>query len=191
MLRKISFCLVFLLFLGGCSKEKIPQVLWPKEESKYYQLSKKWTKEKVFYLGLDGSTQVMVLYKSAEWLEGFSEFWAKTYLLSSAEKEAFTERLLAENRDYFSFVVGLSSSIEDVDRLKLPSSLWSLFLVQKGIKTYPLEIRPLEWPRAKIEIFYPLSEPWQNLYEVKFEKKEEHFEQLVLAGPQGQALFTW
>lgn len=188
--RLILAC--FLVSLIGCSKQpEWSTYLWPKEENSYYRLCKKWTKAANFYLGLDESVQIVALYKSKEWQEGFVREWAKTYQLSSLEEKKFGEQIKEENKGYFSFVVAIAATQDKVKELKTPPSLWSLFLLQKGKKVYPVEIRPLEWPWPKVEKFYPFSQPWQNLYEVKFEQEEETFEEMVLAGPEGKAVFCW
>ncbi|SDN44945.1 hypothetical protein SAMN04488516_102170 [Desulfonauticus submarinus] len=190
-MRYLKFIFVVALILNcGCSSKEMEKILWPSESTDYYSISKKWTNNQKIYVGLDEVIDVSCVYKSMDWRKAFVRKWAKVYSLSKEEKDAFSQKVLEEGKESIEFFVAISSTTDELSKIKILSPLWSIFLVQNNKKIYPLEVRELEWPYPKIKEFFPFTNPWQSFYIIRF-PYIANFKELMFAGPEGQVVFTW
>ncbi|MDQ7032105.1 MAG: hypothetical protein Q9M37_05245 [Desulfonauticus sp.] len=191
--RKFSwvYWVIGCIGLMGCFSKPLEQTLWPQYSNAYYKLTQKWLREKKLYFGLDESVIVDCLFKSQEWRQGFIQQWVKTYGLSSQEKIEFARHIMDESKGYVEFFVAISSTREELTKLKLPYSLWAIFLEQKQQKKiYPLDIRELEWAYPKVHKFFPFVQEWQKFYLIRF-PYVSNFKNLVFTGPEGKIVFSW
>jgi len=202
MLPKIKpiylLALAWMLFLAGCKLEPASKLLWPDLSDPYFQLTKKWTKRGVIYSGIDTEIEVYATLKSLEWRKAYVHKWAKVYSLSqNEERKLLADELKAAQKETEIFLAMYSNKPEQAE-LKFNSPLWSVFLEIESKKIYPLEIRPLDWPYAKLKTFFPFVHKWQKSYMLRFKKIELPQTgpsgspiRLTLSGPVGKVSLEW
>ncbi|WP_457570536.1 hypothetical protein [Desulfovulcanus sp.] len=168
--------LAWMFLLAGCKPDTpsaITKLLWPDLNDPYIQLTKNWTRKGVIYSGIDTEIEIYATLKSLDWRKAYVHKWAQVYSLSpSEEKKLLADELRAAQNETEIFLALYSNKPEQAE-LKFNSPLWSVFLETaqaKGEKFYPLEIRPLDWPYAKLKTFFPFVHKWQKSYILRFKK---------------------
>jgi len=187
--------LVWVILLTGCKSQttgSVARVLWPDLNDPYVQLTKTWTRKGVIYSGIDTEIETYATLKSLDWRKAYVQKWAKVYSLSPGEeKKLLADELKAAQKETEIFLTLYSNKPEQA-ALKFNSPLWSVFLELGGKKIYPLEIRPLDWPYAKLKTFFPYVHKWQKTYILRFNQAPEASgARLTLSGPVGKVSLEW
>jgi len=187
-----SIILLFFLFSLGCNPNyyDVKQTLWPEKTDSYYQLSQRWTRQETIHKGLDQSIDFTCTLQSLEWSKGFAQKWAKVYGLNQKEANKFCLEQIKTAKTQTSFFLAISGPNSKLTSIDVLSPLWRIFLQTPKGKVYPLSVRELEWPFAKVKTFYPLVNPWQRFYLVEF-PPINHFQSLIITGPEGRVVFQW
>ena len=176
---------------AGCQFRSLPEMLWPDQHDAYFRLAEAWSRSGVVRHGLETETRVIALLKSEEWRRGYVRRYAETFALTDAEEsKMLADQLRAAEADT-EFVLAVSSTYPEDARLTHRLTQWRILLLENSDQTVsPLEIRPMELHRSKLEAFFPDYHPWQRYYAVRFPKKE-HPIVMLFTGPKGRFQLEW
>ncbi|SDB13809.1 hypothetical protein SAMN05660653_00681 [Desulfonatronum thiosulfatophilum] len=187
----ILLLLICVVSQAGCRFRSLPEMLWPDQHDSYFQLTEAWSRSGVVRHGLESETRVVALLKSEEWRRGYVQRYAETFALTDAEAEKMLADQLRAAGEETEFVLAVASTYPEDARLTHRLTQWRILLLENSDQTVsPLEIRPMETHRSKLEAFYPEYHPWQRYYTVRFPKKDRPLV-MVFTGPKGQTQLTW
>lgn len=180
------------LLLLGCGWQQTEQLLWPERTQSHTQMTENWTRQGRIFSGLQTRVRIRATYKSLQWRESFVRRWDEVYGLSPKDAAAMRQAQHKQYRQGASFVVALSSSDPKYARLDWSEGLWRLQLLYSGRRVDPVDIRNLDWPKPKLETFFPYTKPWLQFYEVQFPVFiEDEPMQLLFGGPGGPIELQW
>ena len=200
----VTYLLLIIFFLTGCkgqAPESVAKILWPDLNDPYIQTTKNWTRKAALYSGIDTEIQVFATLKSLQWRKAYVHKYAQVYSLNQDEEKKLLIDELKAFQNETEFFLALYSTDPDRAKLEFNSPLWSVFLeIENTVpaastavrKVYPLEIRSLEWPYAKLKTFFPYVHKWQKTYLLRFNRiPEASGARLTLSGPVGKVSLEW
>ncbi len=188
-----SVLLIFsiLILLGGCQEGRVSQFLWPELDDPYSATTRDWTRSSSLYTGIETDAIVHATFKSREWQKAYIEKRAEVYSLTQKEKEELQATMADALDRETEIFLSLFSPKPEQARIRFNDRLWSIFIQDQDKKIYPLEIRPVRQPLAKLQTFYPYVRQWQQNYILKFPLPTPDSLVLIMTGPLGTVELDW
>jgi len=168
----------------------------------YQGTTKAYTRTKEVRDGLETRFIFSATWLSPQWVQAFSEEYAKIYYLDTARKEQVVAHWKGESEKYERFLVALFTPDDRLNDLEKRGTTWSLRLVGRDEKDYaPVYVKKTELRPEEVTRFFPSVGTWSRAYEVAFPKEggegavpegavAPRFK-LVLSGVQGRAVLAW
>ena len=168
----------------------------------YERTTEAFTRTKEVRDGLETRFMFSATWLSPQWVQAFSEEYAKIYYLDTARKDQVVARWKGESEKYERFLVALFTPDDRLNDLEKPGTTWSLRLVGRDEKDYaPVYVKRTDLRPEEVTRFFPSVGTWSRAYEVAFpkeggkgavpEKSVAPRLKLVLSGVQGRAVLAW
>jgi len=142
--------------------------------SDYRIILERWTRKGSIHKGLKTELLVTVTYKTEEFRRGYTEEYARVYMLTTLQHKAVIDDQARAAKDYDDFLVSIYTPEKQWDDFSEKDSLWKVYLIRDGrFRTEPLEIRRVRKNRALSESFYPFISPWSSIYIFRFKKEDQ------------------
>lgn len=180
-----------LFFIPGCRDGKAVNFLWPELDDQYIETTRQWTRTGNIHSGFETEIIVHATYKSKDWLEAYSQKKAQFFAETAQEKDDTREILFKNHERESEFFLSMYSPKNEQARLKFDDSLWSIFVLEGDQKIYPLEIRPVREPLARIQGFFPHVRQWHNNYILRFPGELGDAFSMIITGPLGRIELDW
>lgn len=187
----LSAVLVLLLFLPGCRDSRAVNFLWPELDDQYIETTRQWTRTGNIHSGFETEAIVHATYKSRDWLEAYSQKNAQVFARTVQEQKDIRETVFKDDTRESEFLLSIYSPKKEQARLKFNDSLWSIFVLKGDQKIYPLEIRPVREPLARIQTFFPHVRQWHNNYILRFPGELGDSFSMIITGPLGRIELDW
>ncbi len=196
MRRKTKALSIFLLLsilviMGGCRENRTAQFLWPDLDDPYSEAVRKWTRKGAVYSGIETEIIVHATLKSRAWQKAYIEKKAQAYSLSIDEQAELHERLEEASQRETEVFLSVFSPKPEQAGIRLNDPLWSIFIHHEDKKIYPLEIRPVRQPLARLQAFYPYVRQWRQNYILRFPGAVRDSLVIIMTGPLGRVELDW
>ena len=183
---------LFAVTLTACQDKSLGEVLWPKLQDPYFQLTEQWSRKGVIRMGLESEVSVVALLKSAPWREAYVARYSRLQGLDPQETEKMLKDQMRAHDEAVDVVLAVSATYPEHARLTHRLSRWQVFLeTSYGRKIDPLEVRPKQWPPLDLEAYFPAYSPWQRYYTARFPSGLTPPATLVITGPPGRIVLVW
>jgi len=184
--------ILLLAFLAGCQDRNLTKHLWPDLHDPYVRVVNEWTRKGAIHSGLDTELIAYATLKSPEWMDAYVQKKAADFDLSSEEREQLYQdhqkSLERETEIFLALAKGAGTRRE---RLRFDDPMWSVYLQHGDEKIYPLEIREVRDPLARLQAYYPYVNRWQDHYVLRFPPVQEKPLDLIMTGPLGRIRLGW
>ncbi|WP_157493327.1 hypothetical protein [Desulfonatronovibrio magnus] len=157
----------------------------------YIQTTREWTRSGALYSGIETDILVQATLKSKDWTQAY--FRKKQAVFSPSPREIMEqeERALRDLETEITVFVSLFSPVRDHSNLRFNDPLWSIFIVQDDENIYPIEIRPVRLPLARLKVFYPYVDQWHRNFNIRFPAPAGESVLMVMTGPLGRIELEW
>ncbi|WP_028575226.1 hypothetical protein [Desulfonatronovibrio hydrogenovorans] len=196
MRQKISFLTILVItlatvFLMGCREHQAVRFLWPDLDDPYIAATHQWTRTGSIYSGIETEIIVHATLKSREWMDAYVLKRGEVFALNQAEQEELLENMVRSLDTELAIFLSIYSPRMEQSRLRFNDPLWSVFILSNDQKIYPLEIRPVRKPLARLRTFYPYVHQWHQSYVLRFPAPASDSLQMIMAGPLGRIELEW
>lgn len=186
-----AFIFVMLAAVSGCRDHRAALFLWPDLDDPYIEVVQRWTRSQALHSGIETRAVVHATFKSREWREAYLLQRADLFALSPDEQTAKAGRVQDLQLQGTEIFLSIFTPQPEYSRLRFNDPLWSIFIDDRGEKVYPVEVRPVRLPLAKLQAFYPYVERWYLNYNLIFPPVESESVLLVMTGPLGRIDLQW
>lgn len=186
-MRRFALVLA-LLFLGACQYLNPLFYQGPFRDRDYREALEKWTAEGRVHDRMATVISLQATLRTPEFTSNYVEAYAGSYRLTEREKRELKERLMADARKYYDFILAAFTEDEKENNLHDPRSSFKLYLITpEGLRLKPLEVRRIRRVTEEIRGFYPYINPWREAYVVRFFGPPREGASLLVTCPKGTA----
>jgi len=187
----IILLLSILVLAAGCREHRAVRFLWPDLDDPYQEVAREWSRSGKLYSGIETDAIVHATFKSRQWRQAYIEKRAEVYGLTEKEQAGlYSIAVDSMDRETEVFLSIFSPKPEQA-RIRFSDPLWSIFIQTEDEKIYPLEIRAVRKPLAKLQTFYPYAGQWSHNYILRFPEPTRDSLVMIMTGPLGRLEFDW
>ncbi len=166
MVNRIRPCVLFLLFLTGCSVVTRNAASGSFKDT-IARNTKRITIERDFTVVMS----MDIIRLSRQVRQAYVDEYAGTYMLSKAAKQAMLEEQKAQAKQWDAFFLIVYTSPRTYSSLNSDDPLWKLYLESDGKTLSPSSLSRMESQRELMKGFFPEINSWDEVYLVKFPRQ--------------------